>query len=680
MKQLFFTFLAIALPVIAFGGVIYMFLHGLYRLFDDWRLARELNDLRRESELRRRENPAPKRSVVDPLAAFDDRPPVREPEGIATLPLDPDWSPYSPRSIPEQPASDTATRLVKSQADFTRESSIQSRAATEDPAAAAANSSSFMESERNPLPPGPAQDLHITPQPDSAAIPSDLADADSAESPRMAESDSAPTSLTETWRYPPAEEPAEDVASGEDLESDAEGPPAEPVAAVEAEPLPDVEEVPAPTSPTEAWRYPPAEEPAEDVASGADLESDAEGPPAEPVAAVEAEPLPDVEEVPAPTSLTEAWRYPPAEEPAEEVASGADLETDAEGPPAEPVAAVEAEPLPDVEEVPAPTSLTEAWRYPPAEEPAEEVASAADLESDAEGPPAEPVAAVEAEPLPDVEEAPAPTSLAETWRYPPAEEPAEDVASGADLESDAEATPAEPVAAVEAEPLADVEEAPAPTSLTETWRYPPAEEPAEDVASGEDLESDAEGPPAEPVAAVEAEPLPDVEEVPAPTSPTEAWRYPPAEEPAGEVASAADLETDAEGPPAEPVATVEAEPLPDVEEAPVPTSLTETWRYPPAEEPAEDVASGADLESDAEGPPAEPVAAVEAEPLADVEEAPAPTSLTETWRYPPAEEPAEDVASGADLESDAEATPAEPVAAVEAEPLADVEEAPARLR
>jgi hypothetical protein len=91
MKEVFFTFLAISLPLLAVGGVVYMFLHGLYRLVDDWRLGRELRQLRQETARHHHHPPATSTPVFDPLAAFDDQPPPPEPEGLITFPLDPDW-------------------------------------------------------------------------------------------------------------------------------------------------------------------------------------------------------------------------------------------------------------------------------------------------------------------------------------------------------------------------------------------------------------------------------------------------------------------------------------------------------------------------------------------------------------------------------------------------------------
>jgi hypothetical protein len=108
MKQSFFTLLAIAIPVIILGGVVYMFLHGLYRMIMDWRLDRELHQLRIETVKRARQPARQDGASYDPLSVFDDRPPVPESPGIATLPLDTNWQP----PIALQSTPDTAVGAV----------------------------------------------------------------------------------------------------------------------------------------------------------------------------------------------------------------------------------------------------------------------------------------------------------------------------------------------------------------------------------------------------------------------------------------------------------------------------------------------------------------------------------------------------------------------------------------
>lgn len=57
MKEIFFKAIAIALPLLAVGGVIYMIFHGFYSLYADRQLKKELDQIRRESEERRRQHP-----------------------------------------------------------------------------------------------------------------------------------------------------------------------------------------------------------------------------------------------------------------------------------------------------------------------------------------------------------------------------------------------------------------------------------------------------------------------------------------------------------------------------------------------------------------------------------------------------------------------------------------------
>ena len=59
MKEVFFTGAIFGIAFFAIGGVLYLFLHGLYTILGDWKLRRELNDLRRASEERRKSSPAP---------------------------------------------------------------------------------------------------------------------------------------------------------------------------------------------------------------------------------------------------------------------------------------------------------------------------------------------------------------------------------------------------------------------------------------------------------------------------------------------------------------------------------------------------------------------------------------------------------------------------------------------
>lgn len=59
MKQLFFTFVILSVPLILVGGLLYAFGHGLYTVYSDWRLAQELRQLRREVAAQRPSRPEP---------------------------------------------------------------------------------------------------------------------------------------------------------------------------------------------------------------------------------------------------------------------------------------------------------------------------------------------------------------------------------------------------------------------------------------------------------------------------------------------------------------------------------------------------------------------------------------------------------------------------------------------
>ena len=60
MKELFFTLLALSIPLVILAGLLYMFGHGLFTVASDWFERRELEQLRREMLLRRqRKEPEP---------------------------------------------------------------------------------------------------------------------------------------------------------------------------------------------------------------------------------------------------------------------------------------------------------------------------------------------------------------------------------------------------------------------------------------------------------------------------------------------------------------------------------------------------------------------------------------------------------------------------------------------
>ena len=60
MKEIFFKGVAIALPLLVVGGLVYLVFHGFYSLYQDILLKRELEQIKRESAERRRTTPTQK--------------------------------------------------------------------------------------------------------------------------------------------------------------------------------------------------------------------------------------------------------------------------------------------------------------------------------------------------------------------------------------------------------------------------------------------------------------------------------------------------------------------------------------------------------------------------------------------------------------------------------------------
>jgi hypothetical protein len=54
MKEIFFKGVAIAIPILLMGGLAYLMFHGVYTLYGDWQLKKELDEIRRASMERRR--------------------------------------------------------------------------------------------------------------------------------------------------------------------------------------------------------------------------------------------------------------------------------------------------------------------------------------------------------------------------------------------------------------------------------------------------------------------------------------------------------------------------------------------------------------------------------------------------------------------------------------------------
>ncbi len=59
MKEIFFKGVAVALPLVVLGGLVYLIFHGFYALYSDIQLKRELEQLSRESAERRRQKRHP---------------------------------------------------------------------------------------------------------------------------------------------------------------------------------------------------------------------------------------------------------------------------------------------------------------------------------------------------------------------------------------------------------------------------------------------------------------------------------------------------------------------------------------------------------------------------------------------------------------------------------------------
>jgi hypothetical protein len=52
MKQVFFTLVILAIPVVALSALLYTFGHGLYTVFSDWMERKQLEELRQQTRLR----------------------------------------------------------------------------------------------------------------------------------------------------------------------------------------------------------------------------------------------------------------------------------------------------------------------------------------------------------------------------------------------------------------------------------------------------------------------------------------------------------------------------------------------------------------------------------------------------------------------------------------------------
>ncbi len=58
MKDAFFTLLALSIPLIILAGLFYMFGQGLFTVARDWQERRQMDQLRRDTQLRRQKQAA----------------------------------------------------------------------------------------------------------------------------------------------------------------------------------------------------------------------------------------------------------------------------------------------------------------------------------------------------------------------------------------------------------------------------------------------------------------------------------------------------------------------------------------------------------------------------------------------------------------------------------------------
>ena len=55
MKQVFFFMLLVLLPVLVIGGgILYLFWHTCYALYDNWKLSKELQEIRAACQAKRK--------------------------------------------------------------------------------------------------------------------------------------------------------------------------------------------------------------------------------------------------------------------------------------------------------------------------------------------------------------------------------------------------------------------------------------------------------------------------------------------------------------------------------------------------------------------------------------------------------------------------------------------------
>lgn len=83
MKQLFFTLVVLAIPVVAMGVLLYFFGHGLYTVLYDWIEKKQLAELREQARLRAQQ----RREHADAASDRDATPPAPKPSPTVFDPL-----------------------------------------------------------------------------------------------------------------------------------------------------------------------------------------------------------------------------------------------------------------------------------------------------------------------------------------------------------------------------------------------------------------------------------------------------------------------------------------------------------------------------------------------------------------------------------------------------------------
>ena len=71
MKEIFFKGVAVTLPVVALGGLVYLIFHGFYALYSDIQLKRELETISRESAERRRHESRSQEDATESVQHLD---------------------------------------------------------------------------------------------------------------------------------------------------------------------------------------------------------------------------------------------------------------------------------------------------------------------------------------------------------------------------------------------------------------------------------------------------------------------------------------------------------------------------------------------------------------------------------------------------------------------------------